>query len=447
MAKEAPGAKETEAREVAQLGETLDLPLLARQVTEWAKSKRWWPGEPGQGAAVAAWEPLDAVADRQACILVLRLDGTSQLVQVPLMLERAPAADGLSEQTLVGMQGQIAITDAVGEPVFWQAWAKDALFPPGSELEAESLAAVASEAKPLGVEQSNSSVLLSGGEKPMIAKVFRVLHAGAHPEAELPATLAGWGSLPTLQAVFETSIPSEKKPVCGAVLTDLVPGARDGFVLLREMANEDQECTDLATAAGIAVAEMHNLLQERLGYEPAPQASALVARVGSLLGEVRGELEPSDVERVQDFMDHAKTVLGQDTKGVATRVHGDLHLGQMLLDSSDKWQVVDFEGEPLRPLEERIAMDSPARDVAGMLRSFDYAGQADAANQAWVDVAQQAFLKGYNSRRQLSEADVLRLRTYQLEKALYELQYESKFRPDWKRIPLSAIRALTRDEE
>ncbi len=432
----------------ASLGVGLDLPLLTQQVTKWAGSKRWWPGETDQEASVAAWTHLEdgaAQAGQETWILVLRLQGSRQLVQVPLLLEPVGGEPSAPNPALVGMQGQTAIMDAVGSPSFWKAWAGSAQFPAGSELGPESLLVAASEADPLSVEQSNSSVLLMGGDKPMIAKVFRVLHPGAHPEAEIPAALAGWGSLPTLQAVFETPIPSEKEAVCGAVLTDLVPGARDGFVLLREMANKGQDGTDLATAAGVAVAEMHNLLQERLGQGPPPKTDQLITRVKLLLEGVQNELEPADVEQIQDFMAHARAVLSEDDEGIATRVHGDLHLGQMLLDSRGTWQIVDFEGEPLRPLEERRAMDSPARDVAGMLRSFDYAGQADTTgNQEWVDTAQQAFLSGYNSRRQLSETDILRLRTYLLEKALYELQYESKFRPSWKRIPLSAIRALTR---
>ena len=145
----------------------------------------------------------------------------------------------------------------------------------------------------------------------------------------------------------------------------------------------------------------------------------------------------------------------------AIRVHGDYHLGQVLRTDAG-WFVLDFEGEPARPLEERRQPSSPLKDVAGMLRSFDYAAavalrerpeEARAAHQqqalAWEERNRQAFLKGYFATDGVAEllpgdtGDVLAaLTAWVLDKAVYELGYEIAHRPDWAVIPEAAITRL-----
>jgi maltose alpha-D-glucosyltransferase/alpha-amylase len=155
------------------------------------------------------------------------------------------------------------------------------------------------------------------------------------------------------------------------------------------------------------------------------------------------------------------------------RIHGDLHLGQVLRvhedDGRASWTLVDFEGEPMRPLAERRAKVSPLRDVAGMLRSFDYAAFAavrdatleskvetpaaelQAIATAWRDAARRAFLDGWLGVAAASEVALVpkdartrddALAVFELDKALYELAYEIENRPDWIAIPLRGIHAL-----
>jgi maltokinase len=131
-------------------------------------------------------------------------------------------------------------------------------------------------------------------------------------------------------------------------------------------------------------------------------------------------------------------------------IHGDLHLGQALY-SPDGWKVLDFEGEPQRPVSERVAPDLPLRDVAGLLRSLDYAAAVgQATDPHWVGHAQISFLEGYReahagavpaaSGSELSVADAeLLLRALVLDKALYEVVYEFRHRPAWMHIPLTAV--------
>jgi predicted trehalose synthase len=124
------------------------------------------------------------------------------------------------------------------------------------------------------------------------------------------------------------------------------------------------------------------------------------------------------------------------------RIHGDLHLGQVLAVPDGGWRLVDFEGEPLRPMAERDVPDLPLRDVAGMLRSFDYAsavgGGPDAAG--WAAECRAAFLEAYAAgTRSKTPHDEQLLRALVLDKAVYESIYEARNRPDWLAIPLAGI--------
>ena len=128
------------------------------------------------------------------------------------------------------------------------------------------------------------------------------------------------------------------------------------------------------------------------------------------------------------------------------RIHGDYHLGQVLESPGRGWYALDFEGEPLRPLEERTREDLALRDVAGMLRSFDYAAGAaqlaggdEARVQAWATAAKKAFLDGYG---ELGDEETILLEALVLDKALYEVVYEATERPDWLAIPLAGISRL-----
>jgi maltose alpha-D-glucosyltransferase/alpha-amylase len=155
-----------------------------------------------------------------------------------------------------------------------------------------------------------------------------------------------------------------------------------------------------------------------------------------------------------------RTLLGDNKGALRTRIHGDFHLGQVLVAGSDV-VIIDFEGEPVKPLSERRAKLSPMRDVASMIRSFDYAagivereGQLSAAGRAHVrahslllefrSAANRAFIDGYaeGRGRALNEKEKRLVTAFAIEKAAYEITYEAANRPEWIDIPLSGFSQL-----
>jgi maltokinase len=132
-----------------------------------------------------------------------------------------------------------------------------------------------------------------------------------------------------------------------------------------------------------------------------------------------------------------------ETQLSTQRVHGDFHLGQTLHTPSG-WKIIDFEGEPVKSLAERSEPDSVWRDIAGMLRSFDYAAASvpGPTSRQWAETCRTAFLDGYTGGP-LSAADEAALQAYVADKAVYEVVYEVRNRPDWVNIPLAAVAAIT----
>ena len=235
--------------------------------------------------------------------------------------------------------------------------------------------------RPMGVEQSNTSVIFGDG---LMCKFFRRLHAGPNPDVELSAALtdANCAAIPPLTGWAEIHLGGEDFTV--AMWQSFIPGTSDGWALALDAAraavtlddagpaHADGDFTEAAASLGAAVAEVHRALAP---VEPAGRrvpAGQLVAPMRERLAHVAGV-----VPRVAELSDAISRVY--DTAAASgdgdfpvQRIHGDLHLGQVLR-APDGWKLIDFEGEPSRPWAERRDPDHPLRDIAGMIRSFDYA--------------------------------------------------------------------------
>ncbi|QUY63028.1 maltokinase N-terminal cap-like domain-containing protein [Gulosibacter molinativorax] len=324
----------------------------------------------------------------------------------------------------------------------------------------------------LSGEQSNTSIICELQDEngdaavPLIVKLFRTLHAGDNPDVTLQTALAATGSLhvpPTFGQVSAVWPDADGKQVAGhlAFAQEFFVGVEDAWRVALRAAEGGEDFTPLARALGRATAEVHATLRRVMPTVEPEQADIDLAtqqmwRRYELAAEAVPELREyaTEVERVYALASDAKWPTLQ-------RIHGDFHLGQVLAVPDRGWVLLDFEGEPLRPLESRNAPDVPARDVAGLLRSFDYvagsltlqAGHEVARD--WADAAREAFLEGYVDEvvaerdtsgtpgRAIREEDERRvLEAYELDKAIYETLYESEFRPTWLPIPLAAVRRI-----
>lgn len=336
-------------------------------------------------------------------------------------------------------------------------------------------------------EQSNSSLRI--GDR-LVLKVFRRLEPGRHPELEMSRFLGqrGFTGIPPLVASLEYTGGGET-PTSLAVLQGFVPNGGTGWdpavrdakrVLTAAKASaRGVKATAFLKAAerlGQRTAELHLALagdRDDAAFAPeavtADYAAATAARmrkaaqrVLSVLAERLGALPPGAAVSARAVLDAEPALVARidaiaaaSPTGLRTRVHGDYHLGQVLATGGD-FVIIDFEGEPSRPLAERRAKQSPLKDVAGMLRSFSYAAHAaardlerepgDGRGAQWEAAVAAAFVTRYRKTLEGSglvpEADEAWrqwLDAFVLDKAIYELDYELASRPAWVALPLLGI--------
>ncbi|WP_046730863.1 maltokinase N-terminal cap-like domain-containing protein [Streptomyces humi] len=303
-------------------------------------------------------------------------------------------------------------------------------------------------ARLLTAEQSNSSVVYGDT---FILKLLRRVVPGVNPDLEIPLALAreGCARVPAPTAWLRAEPADE--PGASYVLGVLQPflrGATDGWELaLRELAKGEDFAAE-ARALGRATAEVHTALADALptvtlGHSRLePLVDGMTERLAAAVQAVPA-LRP-----YEDGLRSAYTALAdlaaEGRTWTAQRVHGDLHLGQCLRAPSGEWSLIDFEGEPARPLAERRLPQPPVRDIAGMLRSFDYAAHsATSAAEGWANRCRAAYCSGYAEITGTDpRTDPVLLRAYETDKAVYEVVYEARHRPDWLAVPLSAVHRL-----
>ena len=274
-------------------------------------------------------------------------------------------------------------------------------------------------------EQSNTSIFY-GSE--LLAKVFRRLEPGVNTDVEVHRALAGSGVVAELYGAWRVDGTDY------AVFLEALKDPQDGYVLACDHAREARSFAEHAHALGESLATVHRLLADEFPTSTIDGAS-LVTGFRERFAAV-GE----EVPAVAEYRDAAEAVFRRVAGETlpTQRVHGDCHLGQVLL-SEGRWVYVDFEGEPLKSLEERREPDSPLRDVAGMLRSFAYAAATGEANDDWLQECRTAFLEGYGLD---TEAKGHVLAAYEIDKAGYEVVYEARYRPHLLNVPLGYLDTL-----
>ncbi len=451
---------------------------------EFIERSRWFGGK-GRGFEVTGSRRLSlpggetqAETGRTVVVELVSLEydsGQTELYQVPVAYY--PAEQVMLPHALIGQWedeelGPVWAYDALHDHAATPLWLH--AFVDGASSEQVDFHRVGDPALDpdarstlLSGEQSNSSVAF-GDESLM--KLFRRVTPGQNPDIEILAALteAGNQHVAALYGWVDTTTEDGEVLQLG-ILQQFLRTASDGWELalasLRNLyANDELSAReaggDFASEAhrlGIAVAEMHESLAASFPTEVwdkgrlAELADAMSGRLEAALAVVPPlEEHAAGLHAVFDAVRHI------DRPVTAQRVHGDLHLGQTLRTVKN-WKIIDFEGEPAKSLEERRRPDSAWRDVAGMVRSFDYAAElsrmdqeqaaSDTAHRAadrgqeWAERNVTAFLTGYQEAIGGGVDQVL-VAAYAADKAVYEAVYEARNRPSWLPIPLAALARL-----
>jgi trehalose synthase-fused probable maltokinase len=438
---------------------TMDEAALIEYVTR----QRWYGAK---SRTVSHSEVLDTVVIRQAeprlslALVEMRFDtGAHEIYQ--LLFSGDPDTgrfDGLAEDAGIARE----IVSAMRTGLTLQGSEGVAEFSPADDFTA--LGRELGAARLVSSEQSNSSIVF---DDTVILKVFRRLEPGINPELEMLRFLTeqGFRNIPALGGWYGYS--GGPLTATLGLLQEYVAGAIGGWELaLGEITSAPESFLDRLSRLGEVTAHMHTAL----GSDPSDAAfcpeEPSVESLGLLTATVDEEIArvfltlPEDDERLAPIVGRGEEVREQlrllthaGSSGRVIRTHGDYHLGQTLWTKND-WVLLDFEGEPARPLAERRRKRSPLRDVAGMLRSFAYAATAAEVTrnahvpEDWEERARERFLESYLETVEPSlmppgDAAIERLlAVFELEKAVYELRYELDNRPDWVGIPVAGIERL-----
>ncbi|CAA9586658.1 MAG: GH13_16 / GH13_36 / GH13_23 / GH13_17 / GH13 _4 / GH13_31 / GH13 / GH13_40 / GH13_30 / GH13_29 / G H13_35 / GH13_20 / GH13_2 / GH13_21 / GH13_18 / GH13 _34 / GH13_1 [uncultured Truepera sp.] len=491
---------------------------LERALPEYLKIQRWFGSKTRTVRQTRLVDAVRLQAEPQSYLALVRVEfegGGVERYFLPLAYKRGDAATELrtaypraAVAWLGGPSGRLLLHDATADPDFWLSlyraaernWRGRSLQglysaapTPGTRLPAVS------EAEVMGVEQSNSSASFGGL---VFGKLYRKLEDASNPEVEMLSylTQAGFPFVPPLQGSL--SFRRGEPALTLGILQSFIPGGSDAWTYaleetgrylgrtaeaavpedalpehfndplpawLEESASENLQ---LAGLLGVRTAELHTVLAQAdtPALRPEPTTSedleGFVERVRreaeTTLEQLEAQGHPFDRSTLEHGLERLERLAETSPDWQKIRVHGDYHLGQIIRAEGELY-ILDFEGEPARPLSERRERDGALRDVAGMLRSLEYAGlvawqqyvqESGNDDETWADLlirwSEAAFLEAYLSTvgdaasflPGDAETRDLVIWAYQLDKVLYEVRYELGSRPDWVWLPLRGLERL-----
>jgi maltokinase len=448
---------------------------FADTLAAWLPAQRWYSGSGStmRDLAITADTRL-AGGDPEFRHLVVTVSQNGEAARYQVLVGIRPHVPDHLHHAVIGPAGPgLTAYDALHDPALTQILLRGicgqrTLGPLRFVREPEADIDTQADSLVMTAEQSNTSLTFGDAA---ILKVLRRLFPGQHPDLEMNLALARRRSAHVAEPFgwIETTIDGDPEPTLLAILSRYLPTASDGWSLavtsLRDLYSGDgvseagsirpeQAGGDFAGEAfrlGMATAEVHADLAAEFGTgETRPGAYPdLAAQMTRKLDWAR--VEVPELNRYAAKLRGYYADLAQVGAALPVqRVHGDYHLGQVLRTPTG-WVILDFEGEPVMPLVQRRARSVPLRDVAGMLRSFDYAARhqlVDRPDSAalreiggeWVERSQAAFCKGYAEAGGMDpQANTALLRALMLDKAVYEVVYEARHRPAWLPIPLDSI--------
>lgn len=438
---------------------------------EYLRVCRWFGGKAQTLCGVQVLEVLPLGSAGQLILLQVNyLEAPAETYLLPLQLA---AEDGLLVDALEDENFRTALMEMIVDEQRLSCGSGELVGICGAEFKAQAKEMV----RPfssclLKVEQSNSSILY---DDQFFLKLYRRPEIGENPDAELLRHLSGgkkFANVPGYCGVIEYRAKDAEPRVLALLVTNVPCEGTAWTSTLRALAQSQDggiggSDLDRAQRLGDITAQMHlalaadtknegfapeaftseyrDSLCQSMGKATQRMMQLLEQKLGALNDEAAGLLR-----REQEILRRHAVLMEHPINAKRIRIHGDFHLGQVL-DTGSDFIIIDFEGEPGRPLNERRIKHSPLRDVAGMLRSFDYAAHTVLAQraeqaEAWVECVSGAFLSAYLAKAKgssflpASEQELhMLLDVCLLEKAVYEVCYELNNRPDWVAIPLRGI--------
>ncbi|MCS4484110.1 hypothetical protein NXS08_01205 [Gleimia sp. 6138-11-ORH1] len=453
-----------------------------RTLLPWIQKQRWCP----KNASLDLVHAQKLGADG---IWLLFLSAGTAILPVPVLAQdsSAPAVDASTPEMGSPLSVVEASAPEIGNPLPVVEASAHPLFAKALLTLSGLTAPEDLTVKPLGAEQSNTSLVLYSKEfsKPLLLKFIRVLFPGEHPEVKVGAALSKSGSqvIPRFYGSAVVEIAGVSYTL--SVLSEFLSEAKDAWKLF----TEDTAASCLAASLGAATLQLHvdlaaaftqttplflthliDRIQAEYQYTQAklPQDSEFLTTLAAPLAKLCEKLFTSKEASLSSAIDSSaqlefasaqlkspsaqsitapKEPIANPISLLPTQlIHGDFHLGQVLhTPANDKfpWKFVDFEGEPLRPLESRHKADLALRDCAGMLRSFSYAAAVkyglSSKARKWEETTREAFLAGYFPHG-ISDFEKQLLTVLEFEKACYEYRYETAFRPNWQWIPQQSLK-------
>jgi maltokinase len=432
---------------------------------DWLPRQRWYAGRTRELREVRT-EAVTALPDDMEHVLldVRYADGGQDRYQVIVRWDAVPAGEYATAARIGAAEGRI------GYDALYDEYADRrllALVAAGTQIgdlrfrpEPGAVLPVGAPARVGDAEQSNTSVVFDNAA---VMKVFRRVPAGVNPDLEINRALAraGCQNVARLLGAIE-GVDADGQPLTLGMVSQYAQNSAEGWAMAttsaRDLLNDrgrhaDEVGGDFSAESfrlGQAVASVHRVLAQELGE------STTLLPVNAMIERL--DQTATAVPELTAYADEVRAVLrsGAGREIRVQRIHGDLHLGQVLRTPAG-WLLIDFEGEPGWPIEERRRPDSPLRDVAGMLRSYEYAayqllvglpageeenGLGERARE-WIDRNQDAFCDGYTD---VAGADPREegavMCAYELDRLAYEAAYEARHRPGWLRIPLKSLARL-----
>jgi len=448
--------------------------LDEEELRDWVERQRWYASK---ARRVAGIQIVESITLREDPLLLLALvqtrfaTGTHELYQLPLALRGPDASADRERGESIAHTNGWAVYDALAEPAQAiellrriertdEITTADGQFSFHQFYGAEPRLSADTGVRVMGVEQSNSSIVFDDS---IVLKVFRKLEPGVNPELEILRFLT-WRGFPNIAPLhgwydYEGQAFASTLGVAQSFLPDAIGGWE---LALDELWSAPEMFLARLGTLGTVTAELHTVLASDAAdpafspEEPSQEALALLtATIDEDIERIFLDLPDNETlapiaGRGQDVRERLAARAQVGVSGRVIRTHGDYHLGQTL-HTPRGWVIIDFEGEPARPLPERRQKRSPLRDVASMLRSFAYVTSAihiQRNRRAPADFEQRArerFLEHYFAAVDPTlmpggEAVINNLLSiYELEKAIYELRYELNNRPDWISIPVAGI--------